>query len=170
MAEPRDLRATVGRLIAAVVGVTVLALVAGWLFGRTSPERAASTLLTDLVISEPVDSEPLDPAAPTSGEADGTALCGVREHTVDREDQVATLAAGAVIVQYRPSQVGSRGLGDVRGLTEGRAPVLVAPNPDLGAPVVATAWTRRLGLDDVNRQLLSAFVTAYGDPTACAAP
>jgi hypothetical protein len=47
----------------------------------------------------------------------------------------------------------------------------VAPNPSLEARVVATAWTRRLELDEVLPSVLQAFVTAHGgsgpDPEPC---
>ena len=39
--------------------------------------------------------------------------------------------------------------------------VLVAPNPDIDASVVATAWGRRLRLDRADGSLLRAFVTAH---------
>ena len=167
MPESGDLRATLARLGLAVVGVIVLGLVAGWLFGRTSPERAASTLVSDLVITEAVGEEQLDPAAPTSGDPEGPPVCGVQDDPVSPQRQIASLDAGVVLVQYRPSELAADEVEMLRSLAERGRPVLVAPNPDLGAAVVGTAWTRRLGLEAPNQQLLAAFITAYGAPDAC---
>ncbi len=77
---------------------------------------------------------------------------------VTPDQQVDALAAGIVVVQYRSAD-------DATELTEAVAgrptEVLVAPNADLDAPVVATAWGRRLRLEGVEPALLQAFVTAH---------
>ena len=77
---------------------------------------------------------------------------------VGTQEQVDALAAGIVVVQYRSPEDASA---VTEAVAERATDVLVAPNPDLDAPVVATAWGRRLRLDQVDAQVLRAFVTAH---------
>lgn len=169
MAEPhlpkaRALR-TVTRLGLAAIAVLVLGLAAGWLFARSNPQAAAGALVADYVVDEPFVGDERRPAAtddpaPTSGNHVGSAWCGERSDPVGVDDQLASLAAGVVVIQYRPDDLAADDREVLAGLA-GRDRVLVAPNPDLGEPVVATAWTRRLPLPDANQELLRAFVTAF---------
>lgn len=175
--RPRRLRTSLQRLVLAVVAVAVAAGLAGYVFGRSTPERAAATLISDRVAIEPsagAGSAPADTdePAPTSGDHLGSARCGIADAPLSADDQLASLAAGRVLIQYRPTDLGEDELARLRELTRERADeVLLAPNADLATPVVATAWTRRMPLDDVQRQYLSAFVTAYAgsgpDPQPC---
>jgi hypothetical protein len=60
-----------------------------------------------------------------------------------------------VLIQFRPD------IGAVprTALTDFAGPeVVIAPNPDLPAPVVATAWLHKLTCDGVDRAALEAFV------------
>lgn len=150
-----------------LVGVSAAALFAGWLYGRTNPEGAGARLVSDLVIREPEGSGDGDPAAPTSGTGRGTAACGVRSERVDRGTQLATLSAGAVIIQFRPDALDRQERAAVADLADEGHPVLVAPNPDLGSAVAATAWTRRMPLETASPELLRAFAMAYGEESAC---
>ncbi len=139
------------------LAVVVVALLAGFVFSRTDPQRAATILLGDQVLTEP-EGEVTSGPAPTSGQFDGGPTCGVVTDPVPPEAQVDALAAGIVVVQYRSAD-------DATALTEALAgrptEVLVAPNAEIDAPVVATAWGRRLRLESVEPALLQAFVTAH---------
>lgn len=150
-----------------MAGVVAVALVAGVVFSRTDPRRAARLLLADVVEIE-AEGEATEPPAPTSGAPAGGPSCGVRSMPVDVQEQVNALAAGVVVVQYREALLRDGILGAVGDL---RDVVLVAPNEDLAEPLVATAWAHRLRLQAVNEQQLRAFVTAYEgsgpDVTAC---
>lgn len=140
-----------------LLAVVVVGLVAGVLFSRTDPQRAATMLLGDQVVTEP-EGEMTSAPAPTSGDAEAGPTCGMLSEPVDGQQQVDALAAGLVVVQYRDPD-------DADAVTEALADrpteVLVAPNGDLDTPVVATAWGRRLRLDEVDEPLLRAFVTAH---------
>lgn len=140
-----------------LLAVVVVGLVAGVLFSRTDPRRAARVMLGDQVRTEP-EGEATTAPAPSSGVRAGGPTCGVTASPVTLQTQVDALAAGIVVVQYREED-------DVdelaRALADRSTRALVAPNADLDAPVVATAWGRRLRLDRVDRQLLRAFVTAH---------
>lgn len=139
------------------VAVVVVALVAGILFSRTDPRRAASLLLGDRVLTEP-EGEATSAPAPSSGDRRGGPTCGVVAEPVDVQQQVDALAAGVVVVQFRDAADAARVAEAVAGRPRA---VLVAPNPGLDAAVVATAWGRRLRLDRVDGALLRAFVTAH---------
>ena len=97
---------------------------------------------------------------PTSGpHAPTTPVGGVRDEPIGRPDQVGLLEAGIVVVQHDPSVTGEE-LAGVEALADDEL-VVVAPNPDLPAPIVATAWTRKLlctTLDDGGAQALGRFV------------
>jgi hypothetical protein len=156
-----------GKLGLAMAAVLVIGLTGGYLFARTSPQRAASTVLSGVVVEEDVVGDARRPAdtddpAPSSGDHVGEPQCGVAADPVDADTQLASLAAGIVVVQHGPDATAT----DVERLTAFAATypdaVLVAPNPALDAPVVVTGWGRRLVLDQAVTSLVNDFVTAYG--------
>ncbi|MEX2549695.1 MAG: DUF3105 domain-containing protein, partial [Nitriliruptoraceae bacterium] len=68
----------------------------------------------------------------------------------------------AVAFQYLPHQIGDADLAALEALADGYdSDVLVAPNPGLDAPIVATAWTRRMELETADPVLLEAFASAF---------
>lgn len=141
-----------------LAGVAVASLAAGLLFSQADPRGAARLLVEDAVVREPAGEATAGPA-PTSGDGDGPVRCGVLDTPVPPGEQAAALAVGVVVVQHRDG-VGADTLAD--GLDVDGGGVLVAPNPDLDARVVATAWEHRFALDEVDLQRVRAFVTAYG--------
>lgn len=153
----RRLLTTVRPLLAAGLVVVLVALVAGVVFSRTDPRRAAQLLLGDLVVTEPEGRVTGGPA-PSSGERQAAPTCGIFSAAPDAQVQVDALAGGIVVLQYRDTAAAS----EVEAAVSDRTPdVLVAPNPALDQPVVATAWGRRMVLDTPDRQLIRAFVTAH---------
>jgi hypothetical protein len=166
------LRRSLLQLAVATVLVALLALGAGWIFGRVDEPRAARLVLGDEVIVEEAsgDAPGPDPEAPTSGPHRGEPLCGVSEAPLTVEEQVASLASGLVVLQHDPGLAADdrRGL---RELAEGHDRVVVAPAPGLGAPVVATAWQHRYEQEEVALDRLETFVTGYRgrspDPRPC---
>lgn len=158
---------SLGRFALALTAVAVIGLVAGIAYGRGTPERAAGTILEDLVVVEDFRGDDrvaadTDAPAPTSGDHLGEAVCGVSDEPLDADTQLASLAAGRVLVQYDPEELAGD---DLEALLDWHAgqpdDVVIAPNPQLGSPVVATAWTRRLPLRGVETSFLATFVTAY---------
>lgn len=140
-----------------LLAVVVVGLVAGVVFSRTDPRRAARVLLGDQVLTEP-EGEVTSHPAPSSGDRVDGPTCGVAGSPVPAQAQIDALAAGLVVVQYRD---GDHADEVSEALADRSTIVLVAPNPDLDVPVVATAWGRRLRLADPDGQLLRAFVTAH---------
>lgn len=104
--------------------------------------------------AEPVYSS--DP--PTSGaHLPGAEASGAVRQPLPRPQQVAVLEEGGVMIQYRDQDETAR-----RRLETLAGPgVVVAPNPGLDSPVVATAWRQRLRCQAVDEPTLRSFVTAH---------
>lgn len=90
------------------------------------PGAAEPDFLTD-----PPTSGPHAPAAPQEG---------VLSEPLSRSDQVGQLEAGVVLIQHGELVAGDREA--IEALAGGL--VVVAPNDDLPAPIVATAWLQKL--------------------------
>jgi hypothetical protein len=94
---------------------------------------------------------------PTSGPHQaGPPVAGVLEEPLPRPVQVGILERGDVLVQHGPDV-------DAADLAElGREGVVIAPNADLPAPVVATAWTYKRTCDAVDIAALREFIEERG--------
>ncbi|MEQ1787783.1 MAG: DUF3105 domain-containing protein, partial [Acidimicrobiales bacterium] len=68
---------------------------------------------------------------------------------------VGILELGSVLIQHDPG-LATDALAELRGLAG--PDVVVAPNPDLDDPVVATAWTFKRTCDAVDVDALQTFV------------
>ena len=103
--------------------------------------------------------EPTYPGpAPTSGpHRAGPLPTGAQDQPVPRPVQVAILEEGGVLLQHRDLAE------DDRRRLEARAGdrVVVAPNPALPAPVVATAWGRRLECRRLDLAALDGFAARH---------
>jgi hypothetical protein len=79
---------------------------------------------------------------PSSGAfAVGPNVAPVSTSTLTRPVQVGLLARGMVLIQYLPGSLSAEDLATLQGLPGDS--VVVAPNPDLKPPIVATAWRVR---------------------------
>lgn len=161
-----------------VVAVLVVGLAGGLWYVTGRESRAAADRLGDLVVSEPhrgrdhVPSTTTD-AAPTSGDHQGGAVCGVYDRVMTADQQIHTLEHGAIVYQYRPDDVQDTEVQALADLAdEFGSHVLVAPNPDLDAPFVATAWTRKMRLDEVDVDRARDFGVAFtgNGPESVACP
>ncbi|MGQ0433975.1 MAG: DUF3105 domain-containing protein [Microthrixaceae bacterium] len=122
---------------------------------------------------DPIERQPLDPASqvhvlgdgadveyatdpPTSGpHASGTSVDGVVDAPLSRPAQVGVLERGDVLLQHAPDLPAAQ-IERLEGLA---APgVVVAPNPDLPAAVVATAWTHARRCSSLDVDALRAFI------------
>jgi hypothetical protein len=103
-------------------------------------------------------------AAPTSGPHQvGFVEGGPRDQPVPPAIQVGALEAGAVLVQHRPDLPAAERT-SLRALATGR--VIVAPNPQLDAPVVATAWQVSMRCRSFDLRSLRRFIARHGGATA----
>jgi hypothetical protein len=125
--------------------------------GEDQQERIDPASLTHVFAGGEEPDYATDP--PTSGpHAPGAALTGILGEPLSRPEQVGQLEAGAVLLQYGPD-LGADAVASLEGLA-GDA-VLVVPNPDLPAPVVATAWTRKMACEAIDVEALRAFARAH---------
>ncbi len=154
--------------------LTVLAFGAGALFGRADPQRAARLVVAEFTVTEdgPPDAPGPDPRTPVTGPQRGTPACGPQDAPLDPPRQVATLAAGVVLVQHG-EVLSAQEQAIVDQLAE-RDRVATAPAPALppGTAVVATSWRHRMALERYDADLLDAFVTGHADraPAVSACP
>ena len=148
-------------LATAGVAVMALGLALAWWGWSTDPgtcERPVQDPLDPrrlqhaLPGSQP-PSYPIEP--PTSGpHQPGRLAGGVVADALPGPVQVGALEAGQVLLQHR-----DLGPEDLRALESLAGPlVVVAPNPSLPAPVVATAWRTRQLCRAVDIDALSRFV------------
>lgn len=93
---------------------------------------------------------------PTSGpHQPGLVGGGSLDEPLPRPRQVGILELGHVLLQFGPDLPAA----DLTALHALAAPgVVVAPNPDLPAPVVATAWTYKRTCDSVDVAALQEFI------------
>jgi hypothetical protein len=92
---------------------------------------------------------------PTSGpHLSGRPPTSVLEQAIDRPTQVLVLEEGGVLLQHR--DLAEDDVARLRPLAGDQ--VVVAPNPDLPAPVVATAWLAKQRCEGVDVEALSQFV------------
>lgn len=98
---------------------------------------------------------------PTSGpHVPGAAPAGVLDEPLSRPEQVGHLEAGGILIQH--GDLADDDL-QVLAVIAGEPHVAVAPNPDLPAPIVATAWLHRLPCATADREALTAFVGDHRD-------
>ncbi|MGV3758908.1 MAG: DUF3105 domain-containing protein [Actinomycetota bacterium] len=96
--------------------------------------------------SDPPTSGPHQPSPPADGALD---------EPLTRPIQVGILERGDVLIQYQPSLPAT----DVESLVALAGDgVVVAPNPDLDDPVVATAWVHKRSCDAVDTAALQTFI------------
>lgn len=100
---------------------------------------------------------------PTSGpHLSGPAPSGALDTPIDRPTQVQVLEQGGVVIQYRDLEPAA--VDHLEALAGDS--VVVAPNPELPAPVVATAWATKRSCDGVDLEALGAFIAEHRRPAA----
>lgn len=162
------------RFVVAAVVLLLGGLVAGVVFGRADPGRAARVVVAEFTVVEdgPPDAPGPDPVTPVTGPQRGAPSCGRLDGPLDPGRQVELLAAGVVLVQHRAEVSG-----DERAVLDeladrDRVAVAVADELPDDTAVVATSWRRRMPLPRADRELLDAFVTGHADraPAVTACP
>ena len=98
---------------------------------------------------------------PAGGDHAGVWLnCGVYDQPVPNENAVHDLEHGAVWITYDPAQVDEAGVSTLRSKLPDTY-IVVSPYPDLGAPVVASAWGNQVLLDGPDDARLTEFVSKF---------
>lgn len=101
---------------------------------------------------------------PTSGpHAPAPAPCGIYRQPVSDIAQLHSMEHGAVVIQYHPDLPPDQ-LEELEAIDWSLADeVIVAPRPDNPASVAITAWTKRLLLDRVDVEVITAFEREFGN-------
>jgi hypothetical protein len=92
--------------------------------------------------------------------------CGIYDEPVRPENVVHSLEHGAVWIAYQsdlaPDQVQTlRDLVRRERQRRRQSLIVLAPKPELGAPIVATAWQVQLELEDASDERLQLFVERF---------
>jgi transcriptional regulator with XRE-family HTH domain len=95
--------------------------------------------------------------------------CGYYAEPVPDERAVHSMEHGAVWIAYSPN-LPQEQVERLRDLAQNQLYVLVSPYPDLGSPVVASAWGKQLRLDSASDPDLERFVRAYSQGTQAPEP
>jgi Protein of unknown function (DUF3105) len=103
-----------------------------------------------------------DPAPPTGGEHFPVpATCGFYESEAPPDELlVHDLEHGAIWIAYDPG-LDDASTSSLSALVAQQAKVTATPYPDLGSPIVVTAWARQLRLDSVDDPRLLQFIEQY---------
>jgi hypothetical protein len=122
------------------------------------------------VTREPLDSRSLQHILPTTPEPTfltnpptsgphrpGLHPQGVLTQPIDKGVQVSMLEGGQILIQYKDLSTKDRA--KVEALAGG--PVSVAPNPELPAKVVATAWMAKVICSGVDSDALVKFAARF---------
>jgi hypothetical protein len=133
---------------------------------ETFPEQVADAHLSDLAVRQILNGEIEPPEynsnPPTSGSHSArAAACGIFRQPVPDVYRLHNLAIGVIVFQYSPAleAVEVERIEELSRSFEDR--IIVAPRPGMDAPVVATAWTTMMKLDEVDEVLLDAFYQQY---------
>ncbi|MGZ4710590.1 MAG: DUF3105 domain-containing protein, partial [Acidimicrobiales bacterium] len=86
----------------------------------------------------------------------GASVGATPSSPLSRPVQVGLLAQGKVLIQYGPS-LPAADVADLQGLAGDD--IVVAPNPTLASPIVATAWRVRQTCDQLDLSALRQFAT-----------
>lgn len=150
-----------------VVALFAVALGASLFTGQASEEIGRRSGSCDAPVRDPLDSASLQHALPggpppsyateppTSGPHQAGSLAGgVLSEPLSGPVQVGALEAGQVLLQHRG--LASREQAELESLAGPL--VIVAPNPALPAPVVASAWLNRQACRSVDAAALQRFI------------
>lgn len=85
---------------------------------------------------------------------------GFYPEPIRNETAVHTLEHGAVWITYTPDLPQGQ-IDELQDVANSRECVLVSPYPDLGPPVVASAWGKQIELDGADDPALNRFIGTY---------
>lgn len=161
--QQQERRRTIG-IAAAVVAVLAIAGVVFWTQrGETTPVAVAGEVQTYEDLPRGHTADPVDYAQqpPAGGVHDPVwQNCGFYDAPIRDENGVHTLEHGAVWITYRPD-VPQDQIDTLRGLATSQTYILVSPQENLPAPVVASAWGKQLLLDSADDPALADFVRQF---------
>jgi hypothetical protein len=182
-----------GWIVIGLVGLALVAVLALTAFWSDNPSSSAAPAQGDATTTSAVADgstsgstgscaasvdEPLDPTSgfrllpnapeptyatdpPTSGAfVVGASVGATPSEPLSRPVQVGLLALGKVLIQYDAS-LSAADVADLQGLAGDD--VVVAPNPTMGSPIVATAWRVRQTCELLDLSTLRQFATLHAN-------
>lgn len=154
--------ARIRRALIIVAGAIVV--VGGFIYAATRPESEALAAVQTFPEQE---AEHIGAGAPTpdynsnpatSGPmANQPASCGVFRSELPDEVVVHNLEHGAVVISYGPGLAASERDKLEAFARDAGTHIIVVPREGLGSPIVLTAWTKFLALEEVNLSAVEAF-------------
>jgi hypothetical protein len=154
-------------------GVVLVLLVIGLFYlGNQGPAIANSDIEGVIILPDPgaghqegeID---YHDDVPAGGAHSATWLnCGIYDESIREENVVHSMEHGAVWLAYEPNLPSDQVeiLRDLVRQQRSRTPeplIVLAPKPELEAPIVATAWRVQLNLDDASDERLVQFLQRY---------
>jgi hypothetical protein len=98
---------------------------------------------------------------PASGDHfDAWQNCGFYTSPVQDQTAVHALEHGAVWIAFAPD-LAADAVAAIEARVAGEEHILAAPYPGLQNPIVLTAWTRQLAIDDVDDPMFEEFIDTY---------
>jgi hypothetical protein len=157
-----------------IVGGVGLALLVGGLFYLGYQGQAIANsgieelaILSDLGRGHQEGDLQYTDLIPASGPHNSAWLnCGIYAEPVRRENVIHSMEHGAVWLAYQPDLPAEqveylRNLVKQERSKQGESLIVLAPQPGLDAPLVATAWRVQLKLDNVSDERLQLFLDRY---------
>ena len=153
-------------LAAALIGIVVYAALNQGA-GFTDPTEAADKQFPGIRVSEDLarDHVPGDVDYPTVVPVGGPhnavpQQCAVYEAEIPAEHAVHSLEHGAVWVTYRPDLPADQ-VSTLTDEVEGNPYGLLSPQPGQTEPILLSAWTRQLAVDNADDGRIGDFINAY---------
>ena len=95
--------------------------------------------------------------------------CGFYNEPIRDQTAVHSLEHGAVWIAYQPD-LGADQVATIEARFEGETHLLAAPYPGLQNPIVLTAWTRQLAVDDWADPAVESFLDSFTGRRSSTAP
>ena len=125
--------------------------------GAVVSEELAAESLKHILPGAPEPSYPTDPPTSGSHRTGASTVVGVQAAPLDRPTQVGILEEGGILLQHKGLSADDRR----RLERQAGGDVRVAPNDSLPAPVVATAWQKKLVCQGLDVEALKQFVRDF---------
>ncbi len=152
----------IGTLVTAVVAAFVVVLVLDFRGGTAGgPPDGVEDIDVGAAGRHTEGTVDYGQSPPAGGEHNPTwQNAGYYPDPIRNETAVHTMEHGAVWITYRPDLPQGQ-VDELQQVANNRECVLVSPYPELGAPVVASAWGKQIELEGADDPVLNRFIGAY---------
>lgn len=149
--------------VAVLVAVVALLIAAGIVFQKPGPGERVSSQGNAHLASVDAPHDAYNSAPPTSGpHVNSKAPWGIHDVQIPDELQVHNLEDGGVIIHYGPARIDDATRKALETVVNSYPDkVILEPYAEMNAPIVLTAWQRRLGLEILDEAAIREFIRAY---------